>query len=345
MFPKEVGERYSFAQSQFRKGRAAEALEILEGLERSAPNHPEFLYARALCLQGLARDREGMLLCNKLYTMHNDRRGLQLRSRWFDPPHGVAADTGVAPQAPEIPGVHTLPAAAPGEVTAACLQDCALVVVDVPGGERPAPCTRETMPPLWRDSGYVPDDVNAATDYAWDIAIPNAAKAVKLSRALDIYTIFVKWGFRFPDGADLDPETYQAMRKNYGDDPANWPGHIDDPNTLPSELFEIHTADYIVPKTSENAFASSNFNYLLTNLGIRNLIFAGGHTETCLGKTATSAKSLGYHAICLEDAVFNTRQSMRKKAIEEAHFDSVITLAEFRALAQRSIEDRRSAAS
>lgn len=34
--------------------------------------------------------------------------------------------------------------------------------------------------------------------------------------------IFVHWGYRFRDGMDLDPATYNSFRRGIGPDPSKW---------------------------------------------------------------------------------------------------------------------------
>jgi len=70
---------------------------------------------------------------------------------------------------------------------------------------------------------------------------------------------------------------------------------------------------------------SSNLHFVLANLEAHNLILIGGHTEACLGKTAASAKRLGFATLIVEDATNNARESTRKKGIVETQCDYIVT--------------------
>jgi hypothetical protein len=82
MFPQALVDRYHQARVFYEQGKLDRALALLDDIERKAPNHPEIMHARAVCLHALGRDDEAFLLCNKMFTMHADRRGLELRTRW-----------------------------------------------------------------------------------------------------------------------------------------------------------------------------------------------------------------------------------------------------------------------
>lgn len=339
MFPQDAAERYYTAQRLFRRGKAVEALRLLDEIDRGAPNHPEIMYARALCMQGLALDREGLLLCNKLYTMHNDRRGLELRQRWYDPPHGVC----VAPQetAPAEPAPASLPV---DKLGADFFRACAVIAVGVDNAPRPAPWRAESLPAYWRDQDFDADDLNRAMDHAWDIALPNAIRAVKAARRLGLHIVVAHWGFRFPDAMDLDPQTLLNFRRLYGPDTRRYPGHPEAPGTGPAAALDIHASDYVLPKTSENVFSSTNLHFLLANLGVRQIALVGGPLESCLLATAASAKALGYQTCAIDDAIYCTRSSQRKDALASSHFAHVLSVSEFTKLLQRLLPEQHPAA-
>ncbi len=146
--------------------------------------------------------------------------------------------------------------------------------------------------------------------------------------------IFIHWGFRFPDGMDLDPDIYRTMKENHGGDATQWAGYIGNPGSQPAKAFNVGEGEYVIAKTGQDAFASSSLDFVLRNRGIEIIVFIGGHTEACLGKTAASAKARGYRTLCIEDATNNARESTRRKGIEEAGFDYVITTEAFCAVNQ-----------
>lgn len=60
--------------------------------------------------------------------------------------------------------------------------------------------------------------------------------------------------------------------------------------------------DIVLAKTSSSLFNSTNFDYLLRNLGIEHLIVAGLLTDQCVDHTIRDGADLGYRAICVSDA-------------------------------------------
>jgi nicotinamidase-related amidase len=194
--------------------------------------------------------------------------------------------------------------------------------------------TDSQLPPLWKDLGFTADDVNAANDYAWDVCLPNAIRVVNACRSRHIKVIFLHWGFRCADGADLDPVIYRSMIENHGGDPRRWPGYIEDEGSRPAAVLDVQPGEYVVAKTGQDAFTSSNLDFILRNLGIRRILFIGGHTEACLGKTAASAKARGYNITCIEDATNNARESSRRSGIEAVGYHEVLSAQAFLQKAQ-----------
>ena len=86
----------------------------------------------------------------------------------------------------------------------------------------------------------------------------------------------------------------------------------------------------MIPKTAQDAFTSSNLLYVLKNLGVETIIFIGGPTGACLGRTADSAKKNGFRMICVDDATFDARESTRRTYIDQTDYDAVLTTAELK---------------
>ena len=215
---------------------------------------------------------------------------------------------------------------------ASFFEHCAFVSVDIQEGTRPAPLTQEQLPLQWQKMGFSAADVNAANAFAWDVALPNAAKVANVCRKRGLPIILIHWGYLFEDGMDLDPEVRKAMLDEHGTDHAKWSGYIGQPESRVAAA--LGKGDYVLAKSAQDAFRSCNIEFVLRNLGIERIVFVGGHTGACLGKTAKSAKRLGYTTLCIKDATCNARESSREKEIEETGYDYVLTTAEFLELAQ-----------
>lgn len=212
-------------------------------------------------------------------------------------------------------------------------QNCAFVCVDIQPAKR-GHMDEKSVPKLWRTMGITADDVNAANDFAIDVAYPNARKVVDACRTLHLPMIFIHWGCLYRDGMDLDPTVRQEFLNQHGTNYEAWGHCLGDPNARPAEELGVRPGDYVLPKSGQDAFNSSNIKFLLANLGAHNLVFIGGHTEACLGRTATSAKAHGFKTLCIADATFNARESTRLKGIEQSRYDHVLTTAEFVKLAK-----------
>jgi nicotinamidase-related amidase len=212
-------------------------------------------------------------------------------------------------------------------------RNCAFICVDIQPGTRNQ-ITDEEVPKPWLQAGFTAADVNAATDYAFDVAFPNARVVADACRELRLPMVFVHWGCLFRDGMDLDPEIRKTFQSEHGTNYAAWGHCIQDSACRPADALGVRPGEYVLPKTGQDAFNSSNLGFVLTNLNVRNIVFVGGHTEACLGKTARTAHQRGFRTLCVVDATFNARESSRQKGIQLAQFDYVITTAQFLKLAK-----------
>ena len=210
-------------------------------------------------------------------------------------------------------------------------KNCVFVCIDIQEGKR-TPVTE--IPKAWEEMGYTTADCQAATDFLYDVAMPNARKVADACRALALPMIFVHWGCLFKDGMDLEPR----LRKNFiateGYNPDKWVPHVS--STRPAEILGVRDGEYILPKAAQDAFPSCNIGYVLENLDAKNIVFIGGHTNPggCLGQTARSARQRGFKILCVEDATFDAGESTRKKGIDSVPFDHVMTTEQFLKLAE-----------
>ena len=138
---------------------------------------------------------------------------------------------------------------------------------------------------------------------------------------------------------DLDPEVCAEFLATFGPDRTRWPHHLQDPSSRPPHAFRIQPSEYVLPKAAQDAFASSNLDYMLRNLQCKRIVFIGGHTNACLGKTAGSARARGYETLCVEDATFAACESWRLKHIV-GHYDYVVTTAQLLALIEQAREQK-----
>lgn len=219
-------------------------------------------------------------------------------------------------------------------IEASFFENCAFVSVDIQEGTKPGPISQDQVPRLWKEMGFTADDVNAANNFAWDVAFPNALKVADTCRGLGLPMIFIHWGYLFEDGMDLDPDVRKVMLQDNGTDYSKWSGYCGQPGSQPAKAFNIQKGEYVLGKAAQDAFRSCNIEFVLRNLGVKRIVFVGGHTGACLGKTAKSAKQHGYTTLCIKDATNNARESSRERDIQETGYDYVLTTAEFLELAK-----------
>jgi nicotinamidase-related amidase len=215
------------------------------------------------------------------------------------------------------------------------LEHCAFVSIDFQPSSY-HPITEEQMPRSWLDMGMKAEDVNSANRYLVETAMPNACRVAIACRTAKLPMIFIHWGYLFRDGMDLDPVIYNSFLKDYGSDPTKWPHHISDKNSKPADELSVHEGEYVMAKTSQDAFPSSNINYVLQNLRIKNIVFIGGHTGACLGKSAKSAIRLGYKTLCVKDATFDAFASKHMETLNATGYHYIMTTADFEKFVRKS---------
>lgn len=71
---------------------------------------------------------------------------------------------------------------------------------------------------------------------------------------------------------------------------------------LPSPAVAPVGDEILIPKTSSGIFNSTNLDYLLRNLGIRNLVVAGILTDQCVDMTVRDGADRGFLVTCVADA-------------------------------------------
>jgi len=73
--------------------------------------------------------------------------------------------------------------------------------------------------------------------------------------------------------------------------------------------------EIIINKTASGVFSSTNFHYLLHNLGIRSLFLCGVYTNECVETTARDACDLGYFVTLVDDACATVTPELHRASI------------------------------
>ena len=143
---------------------------------------------------------------------------------------------------------------------ASFFQKSVFVCIDIQEGQR---TKVTTISKAWEEMGYTVADCQAAGDFCYDVAMPNARKVADACRALRLPMVFVHWGCLFKDGLDLEPRVRRAFIASEGNTPEKWVPLA--ATNRPAEILGIREGEYAW-KTGQDAFPSCNIGYVLENL-------------------------------------------------------------------------------
>ncbi len=91
--------------------------------------------------------------------------------------------------------------------------------------------------------------------------------------------------------------------------------------------------DIVLPKSSSSVFNSTNLDYLLRNLGIRDLFVAGLLTDQCIDHTVKDGADRGYYVSCVVDACQAETPERHQAALQCFHgYCRLLTVETFTAL-------------
>lgn len=88
--------------------------------------------------------------------------------------------------------------------------------------------------------------------------------------------------------------------------------------------------EVIVNKTASGVFSSTNFHYVLNNMGINALFVVGVYTNECVETTVRAASDLGYYVTMVEDACATVTPELHQASIDtlKDRYARVITTEE-----------------
>ncbi len=212
----------------------------------------------------------------------------------------------------------------------------ALLVVDIQIGLNPGvppiKVTNEKLPELkdivipddYKKLGATPEDVLAAMKFSRDVTLPNAKKVVAFFKSKNIPVIYLRWGSLESSALDMEPKARKYHQMALGPDPKKW-GIFN--TAVNPELKAIEPGIEVV-KTGHDGFTSSNLDYVLKNLNVKNLFMIGGHTNACFFAAAQSAKKRKYTVIAIEDATWDALESTRISGIKKAKVDLIMNTSQ-----------------
>ena len=132
--------------------------------------------------------------------------------------------------------------------------------------------------------------------------IPNIQHLLSFFRANGLYVLYLTLGSEFEDGRDLSPlrRAKFAQRQQQAGCPIPLYRGRFEYQMLPE--LKPEPGELVIMKTTPGAFASTNIDQLLRNLGIETLLITGVVTDSCVESTAREAADRGYKCIIVSDA-------------------------------------------
>jgi len=127
---------------------------------------------------------------------------------------------------------------------------------------------------------------------ALEKVIPNVRRLQDGCRGAGIEVLFTTIESLTRDGRDRGLD---YKRLGYDVPKGSWDGRVID--ALRPEEDEI-----VLPKSSSSVFISTNIDYVLRNLGIRQLVICGMETDDCVESAIRDAADLGYMVTQVTDA-------------------------------------------
>lgn len=73
--------------------------------------------------------------------------------------------------------------------------------------------------------------------------------------------------------------------------------------------------EMVIPKTSSSLFNSTNFEYLVRNIGLDTIIVAGFLTDQCIDHTIRDGADRGFHMICVKDGCATDTHARHEAAL------------------------------
>lgn len=89
------------------------------------------------------------------------------------------------------------------------------------------------------------------------------------------------------------------------------------------ELYPI-PGEPVIDKPGKGAFSYTDFELLLRNKGIKNLVFTGVTTDVCISTTMREANDRGFDCVVMEDATAASDPSLHISALESVKMEGGI---------------------
>ena len=158
---------------------------------------------------------------------------------------------------------------------------------------------------------YNPDKIAAEPQHAYlferirDVVIPNGQKLLAACRAAAVEVIYTVVESLTLDGRDRSLD-YKISGIFFPK--GAWGAEVlDELKPLPNEI--------VIPKTSSSLFNSTNFEYVLRNLGVEYVMVMGILTDQCVETAVRDGCDRGFMMTLLDDACATSSEQRHKEAL------------------------------
>ena len=138
-----------------------------------------------------------------------------------------------------------------------------------------------------------------------EVTIPACARLLAAARAAGVEVLHTIIQSLTEDGRDRSLDHKMT------------PIHLakSDPDAQPVAALAPVGDEIVMPKTSSGVFNSTNIDYLLRNLGVRNLVICGIMTDQCVDMAVRDAADRGYMVAVPADACFAASAARHEGAL------------------------------
>ena len=137
------------------------------------------------------------------------------------------------------------------------------------------------------------------------IVIPNLRRLIGEARRLGLEVVYTVMENATADGRD---RSLDYKLSGFFIPKGSWDARVLD-ELAPGE------DEMVIPKTSSSLFNSTNFEYLMRNIGIDTIVATGFLTDQCVDHTVRDGADRGFHMICVSDACATDTRARHEAAL------------------------------
>jgi nicotinamidase-related amidase len=141
---------------------------------------------------------------------------------------------------------------------------------------------------------------------AKQLVLPNLRRLLPAARAAGVEVIYTVMENLTRDGRD---RSLDYKLSGFDIARGSWDAKV------VSDVMEMED-EIVLPKTSACLFNSTNFDYLMRNMGIDTILCAGFLSDQCVEQTIKAGASRGYRMIGLTDACAANSDERHRQALE-----------------------------